>query len=87
MTRRQAFANDLGDARSLRAVTSSSNGSKSDGDPADWLPPRESYRCTYANEWIDVKVRWRLSVDGAERAVLDGLLESCSSSELTVTVR
>ena len=32
--RRQAYANDLGDSRSLRAVSASSNRSKSDRDPA-----------------------------------------------------
>lgn len=36
---RRAFANDLDDPRSLIAVTASSNRSKSDRDPANWLPP------------------------------------------------
>ena len=59
---RRAFANDLGDARSLVAVTASSNRSKSDQDPAEWLP--ELDRCRYVREWTAVKLRWSLSVNG-----------------------
>lgn len=35
-----AFANDLSDARTLRAVTTSSNLAKGDKDPSNWLPSR-----------------------------------------------
>jgi len=35
---REAYANDLADPRTLVAVTNSVNRSKSDQDPADWLP-------------------------------------------------
>ncbi len=75
--RRQSYANDLGDSRSLRAVSAASNRSKGDKDPAQWLPPLKSFRCTYATDWVVVKVRWRLTVDSAERAALRGLLTAC----------
>ncbi len=64
---RRAFANDLDDPRSLNAVTSSVNQSKSDLDPADWLPPLGSTRCGYIADWIAVKARWQLSIDRRER--------------------
>lgn len=38
--------------------------------PAEWLPPRSAYRCTYLGDWLAVKVRWSLSVDPAERAAI-----------------
>ncbi len=84
--RRQDYANDLGDPRTLLAVSASANRSKSDGDPADWLPPLESFRCTYADDWVAVKTRWGLSVDDAERAALVGLLDACPADVVSVTI-
>jgi hypothetical protein len=84
--RRQAYANDLGDSRSLRAVSASSNRSKSDRDPAQWLPSLTSFRCTYATEWVVVKVRWRLNVDTLERAALKRVLTACPARTVTVAV-
>ncbi len=74
---RQRFANDLGYAPSLVAVSASSNRSKSDRDPADWLPQRE--RCSYARSWIGVKFRWRLSVDSIEKRTLTRILQGCKA--------
>jgi len=72
---REDYANDLGYANSLIAVTASSNRSKSDRDPAEWLPALA--RCTYAKYWIGVKYRWRLSVDPAEKSTLTRMLSGC----------
>jgi hypothetical protein len=83
---REAFANDLGDERSLIAVTASSNRSKSDQDPAEWLPPAQDYRCTYAATWIVVKMRWGLSVDPAEQEALAGVLAGCPDEEIEVVL-
>jgi hypothetical protein len=82
--RREAYANDLGDSRSLRAVSAASNRAKSDKDPAQWLPPLAGFRCTYATEWVVIKVRWRLSVDALERAALKRILQACPGSTVTV---
>jgi len=84
--RRKDYANDLGDSRSLRAVSAASNRSKGDKDPAQWLPPLVSFRCTYATEWVAVKVRWDLGVDAAERAVLRRILTACPAPTVTVAV-
>jgi hypothetical protein len=83
---RERYANDLGDWRALRAVTAASNRSKADRDPADWLPPRVAFRCTYANDWIAVKIRWSLRVDADERTALEALLALCPTKTLTVNV-
>lgn len=74
-TTRTAYANDLGYAMSLLAVTASTNRSKGDRDPAGWLPAAN--RCDYAKGWIGVKFRWRLSVDPAEKAALQRVLRDC----------
>lgn len=73
---RERFANDLGYAGSLIAVSASSNRSKSDRDPAEWLPERK--KCRYAKTWIAVKYRWRLAVDSTEKSALRRILQGCS---------
>ncbi|WP_030788319.1 HNH endonuclease family protein [Streptomyces sp. NRRL S-920] len=75
--RRTAYANDLGDERSLVAVTARSNRAKSDQDPAEWQPPLADARCTYTNHWVATKLRWGLSVDKAERQALRELAAGC----------
>ncbi|NBP83261.1 HNH endonuclease [bacterium] len=75
--RRQAYANDLGVAWTLRAVTDNVNQSKSDDDPTYWLPPLESATCIYLTDWVAVKIRWKLSVDAEERqSIRDGWLDA-----------
>lgn len=75
--RRRAFANDLDLPEALIAVTASSNRSKSDRDPADWLPPLSSYRCQYVRDWMIVKIKWELSVDPGEFAALRSVATRC----------
>lgn len=75
------YSNDLGDPRSLIAVSASTNRSKGARDPAEWWPPSSSYRCQYAADWIAVKARWDLAVDTAEQASLDAQLSQCSGAE------
>lgn len=84
--RRRSYANDLGSAGSLRAVSAASNRAKGDRDPAEWLPPLRAFRCAYATSWVVVKVRWRLSVDSAERAALRRILAACPARTVSVAV-
>jgi hypothetical protein len=80
---RKAFANDTSDSRTLLAVTDSVNQSKSDKDPSNWLPPLQSYTCTYLGNWIAVKVRWNLSMDSSEYGRIKNLLQStCISLDI-----
>lgn len=77
---RERYANDLDDPRSLVAVTDNVNQSKSDRDVAEWLP--ELGVCTYVRHWVAVKLRWRLTVDRAERSALVGLARDCANRRL-----
>jgi hypothetical protein len=79
---RQRFANDLGDRRSLVAVTASTNRSKSDRDPAEWLPDRA--QCRYVGEWVAVKARWSLTVDRVEKRALVRRASNCRNRVLTI---
>jgi hypothetical protein len=42
--KREAYANDLGDAHALIAVSAGSNRSENDQDPATWQPPAAGCR-------------------------------------------
>ncbi|MFF3174954.1 HNH endonuclease family protein [Streptomyces sp. NPDC057900] len=73
---RQAYANDLTRPQ-LIAVTDNVNQSKGDKDPAKWLPSRAAYKCTYARAWVHVKHYYDLTVDSAEKAALQSVLNGC----------
>lgn len=79
---RKRFANDLGDRRSLIAVTDNVNQSKSDKDPAQWLP--RYGKCRYVRDWTAVKIRWRLKVNAAEKSKLASIASRCDNVVLTV---
>lgn len=80
---RKRFANDVADYRALAAVSASSNLSKGDRDPGDWLPERRV--CTYIHHWAAVKTRWGLTVSKREKRVLVEEAEFCPNSTIKVT--
>ncbi|OJJ06167.1 hypothetical protein ASPVEDRAFT_45587 [Aspergillus versicolor CBS 583.65] len=73
---REAFANDL-EIPQLLAVTDNVNQEKSDSGPEEWLPPLESYHCTYGKMWTTVKYTYGLTVTSAEKSALADLLATC----------
>jgi hypothetical protein len=74
---RRAFANDRSSPDTLAAVTSSTNQSKGDSTPDEWLPPDEASWCAYAASWVKVKATWDLSVTESERDRLAEVLARC----------
>lgn len=76
-SQREAFANDETSPLTLIAVSASSNRSKGDRDPAEWLPPVVGYRCEYVAGWVAVKARWELSIDLAEKTAIESVLSGC----------
>ena len=87
---REIFANDLLDERVLIAVSASSNRSKSDKDPAKWLPKGSKEAvCDYVFNWVSVKYRFSLTVDPKERQVVERItLEpSCNSRHAQTLVK
>ncbi|MGW8745963.1 HNH endonuclease family protein [Streptomyces sp. NPDC055794] len=80
---REAYANDLGADASLVAVTARSNRSKSDQDPATWLPPAAEVHCRYVAEWVGTKLRWALSADEAEAEALREVAADCPETTVT----
>ncbi len=77
---RTSYANDLSFAGSLIAVSASSNRSKSDKDPNNWMPTNKKYHCVYVANWIAVKYRWSLAVDNNEKSFLSSQLQNCGKA-------
>jgi hypothetical protein len=82
--KREKYANDQTDPRHLIAVTGASNRSKSDRDPAEWVPTNTKYLCEYLANWVSVKVRWSLSVDKTEKDFILINSKSCKPIKITV---
>lgn len=76
---RAEFAND---PLNLLAVDGPTNSKKSDGDAATWLPPNESYRCSYVARQVAVKQKYNLWVTAAERDAMVRVLETCPAQSL-----
>lgn len=84
---RETYANDLGYPGSLIGVTAASNRSKSDKDPALWMPTNEAYHCTYTATWVTVKWRWKLAVDQAEKAKVYQVLNKCTDEQIQLPTK
>ena len=77
------FSNDMS-APELLAVSSSSNSSKGDSSPDEWMPANTGMTCPYVEAWIEVKYKWDLAVSTAtdangtsELTFLQDTLASC----------
>jgi hypothetical protein len=79
-TRRQ-FATDL--LNLTLASPSVNRGQKSGHDAVGWLPDQN--RCWFADRVVQVRQKYQLTIDRQEVDVLDGILESCSSTTLVRT--
>lgn len=75
--RRDEFA---ADPDNLVVMTDRVNMSKSDNDPADWLPPHTPARCGYIREYVQVKERYDLDADRAEKLALLETAQSCDAT-------
>ena len=60
------------------AVRRDANRAKSAQGPEDWLPPAPAQHCRYVADWVAVKARWGLAMDGRERAAVEDLLAACA---------
>ncbi|MCY4232761.1 MAG: helix-hairpin-helix domain-containing protein [Bacteroidetes bacterium] len=77
---RYSFGNDLSENGVLIPVYASVNLSKGSRDPAHWLPPNSDYHCQYTGRWVELKNKWRLTMDYAEQQAVKVLLENCTTT-------
>ncbi|MFJ4653699.1 HNH endonuclease family protein [Nocardia sp. NPDC088792] len=71
---RRRIAND---AINLVVSDPTANRSKGDQDPANYLPPG-NFRCAYISRYVQVKVKYALTVDSAEQAALRTAVGDCA---------
>jgi len=83
---RRDYANDLGDERSLAAVTDNVNQAKGDKDVAEWTPPAASAICRHTTDTVVVRTRWGLSLDRAELNAINRIMAGCPDEEITLTL-
>jgi hypothetical protein len=73
--RRVDFAND--ETANLIVVDGSSNASKSDQGPGEWLPLNRTYRCTYVLRYLQVAAKYALPVTTADRTAATTITRTC----------
>lgn len=71
--KREQFAND---PVNLAASAASSNRSKGDKGPAEWLPENYSYHCEYGMQFANVAVKYDLAITQAD---YNAIANSCES--------
>lgn len=84
--KREMYANDMTDSRHLVAVTGASNRSKSDRDPAEWIPTNKDYVCKYLTDWVSIKVRWNLTMDTKEKSAIVSYIKEYKCNKTSFTV-
>ena len=75
--RRVELAND---PLNLIAVDGPTNGQKSDGDAATWMPPQRGYWCEYVTAQVQVKAKYGLWVTQPEKDAIVRALATCDGS-------
>ncbi|MEV6670752.1 HNH endonuclease family protein [Streptomyces sp. NPDC051162] len=78
VAKRERFANDISpNTPQLIAVSASSNRSKGDRRPDQWMPPEPGAQCPYSEAWVAVKSKYGLSVTPDEKSALTATLRHC----------
>ena len=74
---KEEYANNLGDDDHLIAVQDNANQSKGARGPDEWMPPDETYWCQYAQDWAEIKARWKLTMTDPEAETVVEMLDTC----------
>jgi len=72
---KRLFANDLSN---LKASSQSTNRSKGARGPDEWLPPLDTARCSYIEEWVGLKEGYELGMGEGEYTRITYMMEICS---------
>ena len=81
--RRRAFASDL--VNLTLASPAVNRQQKSGKDAAEWMP--DLNQCWFANQVLQVRLAYGLTIDRTEADALEGVLTGCSSTDMVFTAR
>lgn len=76
-SRRVAFAND---PANLIAVDGSTNMSKQDDGPGQWLPPNEAFRCDYVSEFLAMARKYDVPISADDAAAVTEQAPYCKKA-------
>ncbi len=78
---RRAFATDLLNLTlAAPAVNRCAALGKCGLDAAEWLPPKN--KCWFAGRVLEIKTKYKLSVDQMEADILEAVLKNCASTDM-----
>ena len=78
---KKAFAND---PDNLLTVSASLNRSKGAKGPARWMPPNQSFWCTYIDKWKRVKQKYALKIGKQEAKKILSIEQECKRKKETL---
>ena len=76
---KEEYTNDLRADDHLIAVQDRANQSKGARGPDEWMPPDETYWCQYAQDWAEIKARWKLTMTDPEAEAVMEMLQRCEN--------
>ncbi len=81
------YANYLGYDFHLISASGTENMRKGDRAPDRYMPPEESYACTYVRNWLSVKMLWGLSMTISETDAIRQIMvdENCSLTKFRMS--
>lgn len=74
LEQRTRFATD---PLNLNAVDGSSNESKGDQGPGEWMPINRAYRCTYVQRFLQVAIAYHLPITSADESSIAHTAATC----------
>ncbi len=86
---RCVYTNFLGNDFHLLPVSGLENMRKSDRTPANYLPPREGYRCEYLKNWLMIKLVWKLAINPTEAEAIESEIHrlGCSFDDFNIHMK
>lgn len=83
------YANYLGNSFHLITANGRENMRKGDRAPDAYLPPNESYRCQYLENWLKIKLIWSLKLTPSEVSAIRQSIEAsgCNLNDFSMSQR